>query len=76
MSEITTEMVQKVFHLNDDAERELEKVLDFDFNIFSLKKFSNNNELVVLTSYIFAREKIFDNIPIENEKFIPFIKKI
>ena len=55
---------------------ELSKIEEYDFNIFNLKKHSNENELVTICSYVLAKEKIFDELPIVNEKYLPFIKKI
>ena len=37
----------------------------YDFDIFKVRDMTSNNELVTVVSYIFARENIFEKLPID-----------
>jgi len=62
--------------LNDSTKFELTLIDQYTFNIFQIRDSTKNNELVTVISTILAKERIFDKIPIVNEKFIPFMQKI
>jgi len=55
---------------------ELEKIESYTFNIFHLRENTKEDELVTLISYIWAKEKIFDTLPIDKQKLIPFMKEL
>ena len=65
-----------MLNLSDKTISELNKILTFDFNIFNVRESTNDNEMVTVISHILAREGIFDQLPIQNEKFLTFISKI
>lgn len=68
--------VERILNLNDDAIMELTRIDQYVFNIFTLRAATDENELVVTVAHIFAIEGVFDDLPINNEKFIPFMQKI
>lgn len=74
---VDEKVIADKFKLNEKAISELEKIELYTFNIFNIRDSTKQNELVVVISHIFAKEKIFDELPtIDRNKFIPFIKKI
>ena len=75
-SSINEKAVEKILQLNKDTQQELQKIQTVDFNIFKIKEYTNENELVTVICSIFAKEKLFDRLPIINEKFLNFTKKI
>lgn len=54
----------------------MEKVELYNFNIFSLQKHTQGNELESTVSYIFAKEGIFEEVPLMKLKFFNFMNKI
>lgn len=62
--------------LNTQACAELEKVDNYLFNIFNVKKHTNDCELETVITYIFAKEGIFDSVPISKKKFLGFLQQI
>jgi len=68
--------VEQILGLNDSTKFELTLIDQYTFNIFQIRDSTKNNELVTVISTILAKERIFDKIPIVNEKFIPFMQKI
>ena len=48
----------------------------YDFDIFKIRDMTSNNELVTVVSYILARENIFEDLPIDQRKFLPFLKEL
>ena len=71
-----TDAVEKMLKLSDTTIAELNKIMTFDFNIFNVRESTNGNEMVTVVSHILAREEIFDQLPIQNEKFLNFMSKI
>jgi hypothetical protein len=59
--------------LNDKTIGELNKIKSFDFNIFTLREATNENELVTVIFHMLAKEGIFDTLPISSAKFLLFI---
>lgn len=68
--------MEQILGLNDSTKFELTLIDQYTFNIFQIRDSTKNNELVTVISTILAKERIFDKIPIVNEKFIPFMQKI
>lgn len=71
---VDTKVIADILSLNQASLNELEKVESYTFNIFNLRESTKENELVSIVSHIMAREKVFENLPIEKQKFIPFMK--
>ena len=59
---ITTDVMQEILELNQDAVNMLSKIESYNFNIFQLKESTKNNPLVTVVSHIMAKEKIFDDL--------------
>ena len=70
---LDTESVSKISKLNDESKEELKLVDTYDFNIFNLREFTKDNELATTVCYIMAKEELFETLPIENHKFLPFM---
>lgn len=70
---LDTESVSKILKLNDESKEELKLVDTYDFNIFNLREFTKDNELATTVCYIMAKEELFETLPIENHKFLPFM---
>ena len=75
-SSLNEKAVEQILGMNEKVVSELQKVENFDFNIFKVQEVSKDNELVSVVCYLFAREKLFDKLPIRNDKFINFVKKV
>lgn len=73
---ITPEEISNILDLSEEAKSCLSKIESYSFNIFWLKDATKNNELVTTVAHIFAKEKIFDDLPISNRKFLPFMQAI
>lgn len=54
----------------------LEKVEDFDFDIFTINRETNGNEMRVLTSFLFQKERLFEKLIIDPVTFDNFFKRI
>lgn len=68
--------VQQLLNLDEMTVSHLRIIETVDFNIFKIKEYTNDNEMVVVISHLMAKEKLFDTLPIINEKFLDFIKKV
>lgn len=54
----------------------LELVQSVDFNIFTLKKATKDNELITITTFLLHKHKLFQTLRINIETFMTFIAKI
>jgi len=76
-SSLNVEAIENILNLNTLAKNELSKnIRSYNFNIFNIKEATKNNELKTTVCYIFALEKIFDQLPIKNETFLKFMNKV
>ena len=50
--------------LNEATEKELAKIEDYTFNIFNVQSHTTGQELESTIAYIFAKEGIFEEVPI------------
>lgn len=73
---INEQAVAAILGLNDAVKLELTKIDQYNYNIFEVRDKTNGNELTTTIAQILAREKIFDNISVVNEKFVSFLVKI
>ena len=62
---VDVKVIENVLKLNKLSLNELSKLESYTFNIFTLKEQTNNNELVTLVSYIWAKENIMETLPID-----------
>lgn len=74
--EIDIEAVNQILNLSEKTKGLLSAIKTYSYNIFAVKEATNDNELVTTVSYILAHENIFDTLPIINEKFLSFIRKV
>jgi len=70
---ISPEAVVKILRLQTPVVNYLNKLETTEFDIFKVRELTEENELVTVISYLLAKEKIFDTLPIVNEKFLGFI---
>jgi len=73
---VDQDAVYRLLQLDEAARSELDNIDSFNFNIFHVRESTQQEELVAIVTTILAREKIFDELPLEKDKFIPCIKKI
>ena len=55
---ITTDHIVKILNLNKDAQDELDKIDQYDFNIFKLRDATKENELVTVLSYLHSKLEV------------------
>lgn len=63
---VTPEFVAKILKLNDKGKQELNKIENYNFNIFNVKRETAGSELTTVIAHILAKENIFNEIPIVN----------
>lgn len=73
---IDDKVVEEILQIDNDTKQEIKKLESLDFDIFKVQESSKENELVVILSYMFARENLFDLLPIRNDRFLNFLKKV
>ena len=54
----------------------MKKIETLDFDIFEIKKETNSNELLTVTTFLLHKHKIFSKFKIQVETFMYFIAKI
>ena len=54
----------------------MEKIEFYSFNIFNVREHTNGGELETVLGYLFAKEGIFEDVPLNKQKFFGFCKKI
>lgn len=55
---------------------ELRKIETLEFNIFKLQAYTQDNELMVVASFILSKEGIFTRLPVKQEAFLRFEERI
>jgi len=68
--------VIQILGLDKETQNHLKLIESREFDIFKIREFTKDNELVAVISYLLAKEKVFDNLPVSNEKFLSFIRKV
>ena len=69
-------VIEDVLKLNKATMVELGKIDSYTFNIFQVREQTNENELVALVSYIWAKENILEILPIDKQKLIPMLSEL
>jgi hypothetical protein len=69
-------VIEDVLKLNKSTMAELSKVEQYSFNIFIVREQTNENELVALMSYLWAKENILENLPIDKQKLLPMLTEL
>lgn len=70
------ELIVKILNLNQETQDELEKIESFNFNVFTIREQTNENEMVTIFSHLMAKESLFEKLPLDTEKFLPLVKKL
>lgn len=73
---MTIKVIYELLNLNQDARDELGKADDFEFDVFKLRKASNNQEMSALLPYLMAKKGILLRTKINFEKFFTFTQAI
>jgi len=73
---INVDAVEQILGFDLATSTHLKLIETPDFDIFRIKEYTRDNEMVAVICHLMAKEKIFDNLPIINEKFLSFIKKV
>jgi hypothetical protein len=68
--------IVKKFGINEKAMAMLEKVQDYDFDIFELNKETKGDEMIVCSTYLFYKHNLFVNLTIDPDTFDKFIRHI
>ena len=61
---ITHEMMAKLLALNDRARLELDRIESYSFNVFTLVRDAEKQQLTAIVSHILAKERVFEELPI------------
>ena len=69
-------LVTKMLQLNDQAIDELHKIDQWDFDIFKLRKTTQNNELVTILPYILSKRGLLGVTALDFNKLMNFIRVI
>ena len=69
-------LVTKMLQLNEAAIDELHKVDEYEFDIFKLRKNTQNNELVTILPYILSKRGLLGVTALDFGKLMNFIKVI
>ena len=75
-NQLNEKAVESILNISEDTKEQLKNIDDLKFDIFKVQETTNQNELVTVVTMIFAKEKLFDKLPIRNDKFLNFIKKV
>lgn len=68
--------VSEMLQLNKESIEQLDLIETYDFNIFKMQQHTKNNELATVVCHILAKEDLFDILPIETHKFLPFMQEL
>lgn len=68
--------IVKKFGINEKTMAILEKVQDYDFDIFELNKETKGDEMIVCSTYLFCKHNLFANLTIDPDTFDKFIRHI
>ncbi|CDW90418.1 3 5-cyclic nucleotide phosphodiesterase family protein [Stylonychia lemnae] len=74
--QITNDKIDEMLVLNEQAKAELENLQKLEFNIFKIQDYTQQNELITVTSYILAQQNIFQTIQLQYKTFRNFISKV
>jgi hypothetical protein len=62
--------------ISEPTQQELEKIETVEFNIFTVRKTTLENELVTVITYLLHKEQLFSSININIDTWMRFITKI
>lgn len=68
--------IEDLLQLNKTTKDMLLIMDTFDFDIFTIRKETKENELITTTTYLLHKHRIFQNLKISVEKYLTFISKI
>ena len=74
--QVSQKDVWKYFKWNNEAQRVLEDVDSFSFDIFALKRETNGNEVIAWATHILEKTKMFEELSIDPDTFHTFISSI
>ena len=68
----STKIVSEMLHLSLEAQQELLKIDQIEFDIFNLRDATNNNELVTVLAYLITSKGILGETALDFEKLLYF----
>lgn len=73
---ITTQIIEQKMKCPPPVTLELEKIQQYNFNIFNVQKLMDGQELCTTIGYILAKEGIFEEVNLNKLKFFGFMSRI
>lgn len=68
--------IDKLLNITPRCKMILERCEDFNFKIFTVRKETQKNEMVVITTYLLRKHNMFINLKIDPEVFMRYMRKI
>ena len=69
-------MLTRMFDLSAEAQEELKKVDDYTFDIFKLRKFTDNNELTIILPWVLAKHGLIGSCNVDFTSLMSFVRKL
>ena len=69
-------MLTRMFDLSAEAQEELNKVDDYTFDIFKLRKFTDNNELTIILPWVLAKHGLIGSCNVDFTSLMSFVRKL
>lgn len=76
MLRLDEQSIFELMKLNDEAKEELDKVDEFEFDIFKLRDVTNANELVTLLSYLVVHQGLHKTGKVDFERLLNYMTAI
>ncbi len=68
--------IEQLINLDDDTRTMLDLAHTNKFDVFQVKKSSNENELLLTETFILHKQKLFSHLNISVDVFLAFMNKI
>ena len=69
-------MLIRMFNLSTEAQEELKKVDNYSFDIFKLRKYTDNNELIVILPWVLAKHGLIGSCNVDFTSLMCFVRKL
>jgi len=69
-------MLTKMFELTPEAQEELRKVDGYGFDIFKLRKYTDNNELTVILPWVLAKHGLIGSCSVDFTNLMCFVRSL
>lgn len=68
--------IEDLLHLNPETSDMLNMITTTDFDIFTIRSATKENELLTTITYLLHKHQVFSNLKISIDTFLSFIAKI